>query len=306
MRAFLIVIFSARMLACQQTFPSSCPGGTLFPLASLAVHHPIDDACPDLTGKPSSSEASHTQNSVKNNFCASGPPQAFTPQMLIDLQASVKDAGVSFGFQKEPLDRSKLTELHEGTLVRMKAYLIEAHFADLGSGESVNCNGSTVDDNDIHIALGDQPDAQECASVTAEITPHFRPTTWNHIGEFETYNKSTRKYTVNPQIASRLQAQPYRVTGQLFFDASHTPCPCGTSCSPSRSSLWEIHPVYAMDVCKTGTQCDENDDAQWLAFDQWWTNLAPIQPVKPSHTHAPHEHEPPTKSGHHTKTAGAP
>ena len=130
----------------------------------------------------------------------------------------------------------------------MKAFLIEAHHADLGAGESVNCNGGKEEDNDIHIALGSKAESQECESVSAEIAPHYRPASWNEIGHFETYNSSTRKYIPNPALASRLQAHPYRITGQLFFDASHAPCPCSKACNPIRASVWEIHPVMKMAV----------------------------------------------------------
>jgi hypothetical protein len=112
---------------------------------------------------------------------------------------------------------------------------------------------------------------------------------WDEIGNFETY--SGGKYTVNIGVASRLQAHSYRITGQLFFDASHEPCPCGaTKCEPLRSSVWEIHPVYRIEVCKAGTTCDETKDADWLEFDKWWKSFAPLQPVKAPHTHA-HEKE---------------
>jgi hypothetical protein len=91
-------------------------------------------------------------------------------------------------------------------------------------------------------------------------------------------------------MAARLKSLPYRVTGQLFFDASHKVCPCGTSnCSPVRASLWEIHPVYNVEVCKAGSPCDENNDSDWLAFDTWWKSLTPLSKPRGPHSHAPHE-----------------
>jgi hypothetical protein len=53
-----------------------------------------------------------------------------------------------------------------------ESFLLKAHHADLGNGESVNCNGGKEEDNDIHIAFGDAADTQECSSFTAEISPH--------------------------------------------------------------------------------------------------------------------------------------
>jgi len=89
---------------------------------------------------------------------------------------------------------------------------------------------------------------------------------------------------------ARLKSHPYRVTGQLFFDASHSVCPCGIShCSPVRASLREIHPVYNIEVCKAGSPCDENSDANWLAFDTWWKSLAPLTNPRGPHSHASQE-----------------
>ncbi len=283
------VLLSGVSGLAQSVFPNHCDNQAPLPFASIALAHPIDGNC-GIKGLPSSSANSQLQNSVKNNFCATVPnrkPETYTPQMLIDLQ---RNNHIPSGQGQEPSDRTNLQRLGEGKGIRMKAYLIEAHHADLGSGESVNCKGLTEELNDIHMALGSQPNTQECDSVSGEISPHYRPSTWNDIGHFEVYNSATRTYTVNQGMAARLQAHPYRITGQLFFDASHTPCPCGTSnCNPVRASVWEIHPIYNIEVCKAGTPCNENDDNNWLAFDTWWKALVPIRPVKPPHSHKPHE-----------------
>jgi hypothetical protein len=275
-------------LRAQSTFPDQCPNQSRLPFAAIELKHPIDASC-GIKGKPTASANSQLQNSVKNNFCAvatGGQPETFTPQMLIDLQAQTH---VPSGTGQEPSDRKALQDLGEGKLIRMKAFFVEAHHADLGSGESVNCNGATEEMNDVHIAFGAQANTQECDSVTAEISPHYRPASWNEIGHYEIWNSVSKKYTPDPAMAARLKSLPYRVTGQLFFDASHSVCPCGTNCSPSRSSLWEIHPVYNIEVCKAGSPCDENNDADWLAFDTWWKSLTPLSKPRGPHSHAPHE-----------------
>lgn len=283
-----VLIASCVYTSAQANFPDKCSDGRPLPFAAIEQKHPIDSVC-GIEGKPSSPPPSHLQNTVKNNFCGKGVPQKFTPQMLIDLQ---KKTHIPMGQNKEPADRSALTALGEGKVIRMKANLIEAHFADLGTGESVNCGqppNSAEEENDIHIAFGATASTQECNSVSGEISPHFRPDTWAKIGDFEKFDPATKKNIVNPQIASRLQAHPYRITGQLFLDASHEPCPCGTHCNPLRSTGWEIHPIYNIEVCKTGTQCNVATDSDWISFDTWWKSLEPIQPVKPPHTHEPHE-----------------
>ena len=94
---------------------------------------------------------------------------------------------------------------------------------------------------------------------------------WNEIGHFEIYNSSTRKYVPNLALDARLTAHPYRITGQLFFDASHKPCKNGKGPNPKRISIWEIHPAYAIDVCSNSTlaSCKATDDSLWTPLDQW-------------------------------------
>jgi hypothetical protein len=284
-----VLLFAPCACMAQSGFPDHCSDGSPLPFASIEVKQPIDSNC-GPTGTPSAPANSKLQNTVKDNFCAgngTGTPDTFTPQMLIDLQGQTT---VPSGFKKEPSDRQPLTDLGEGKLVRMKAFLVEAHHADLGAGETVNCNGAGESQNDIHMAMGATTDTQECGSVSAEISPHYRPASWNEIGHYERYNKSTKKYTPDPAMAARLQAHPYRLTGQLFFDASHKVCPCGITCTPVRSSLWEIHPIYAIEVCKSGTTCDENKDDDWMAFDSWWNSLTPLKKVKGPHIHESNPH----------------
>ena len=288
LRNAFILLFATCTSFAQSSFPDHCTDGSPLPFASIEVKQLIDSSC-GPTGSPSAPANSKLQNTLKNNFCAGSgkTPETFTPQMLIDLQSKTT---ISSGAGKEPSDRQPLQNLGEGKLVRMKAFLVEAHHANLGTGESVNCNGGSEVQNDIHMALGATASTKECGTVTAEIIPHYRPASWNEIGHFERFNATTKKYTPDPVMVSRLQAHPYRITGQLFFDASHIVCPCGTTCTPARSSLWEIHPVYAIEVCKAGAACDENTDADWLPFDTWWNSFVTPQRLRAPHRHRSVEH----------------
>ena len=66
--------------------------------------------------------------------------------------------------------------------------------------------------------------------------------------------------------------RPVRVTGPLFYDGiSHKPCAGGKRPSPQRASVWEIHPLYAIDVCKNKTiaSCKVANDSAWISLDQW-------------------------------------
>jgi hypothetical protein len=263
-----IIWIAATGADAQSLFPAKCPDGTPLPsFQDLKVSQPIDASC-GLSGKPGAKPAIALQDTAKNNFCAAAPVRSLTIADLIDLQNNTPS------LTGPPTSRTALRQKGEGSLVRLKASLIRAHHSDVTSGESVNCGIPGQASNDVHMALALTSTAQECSSVTAEISPHFRPTAWNAIGLFEEWDPATNKYVVHDQNrATQLRSVTYRVTGQLFYDASHAPCPCGkTNCGrdPQRSADWEIHPIYALDVCKPGTSCNVESDADWMPFDHWW------------------------------------
>jgi hypothetical protein len=143
----------------------------------------------------------------------------------------------------------------EGSGVRLAAFVMDAHYSNVSKGESVNCQQPGNENNDIHIVLGQNAipmgqkptEAQECASVTAEISPHFRPDIWA------------------PGNLNQNNQHLFRFTGQLFFDAAHRPCVGGTGANPKRVAIWEVHPVYAVDICvDPGNHCTVGNDQNWV------------------------------------------
>jgi len=212
------------------------------------------------------------QDRAKNNFCASGTPVTITQATFAELQNAVDQRNVHYGSAGTlPADRSILRNVYtkdggeklgEGTLVRFAAFVLKAHYSNVAMGEAVNCRLRGADNNDINVSLGQTPDDDACNSITAEISPHFRPSAWNEF------------------IAMNLRNNPVRVTGPLFFDASHRPCSAGRRPMPQRFSVWEIHPVYALDVCRNSTlaACPAGDDSAWTPLDQWFKTDS--QPAK--------------------------
>ncbi len=256
MRSLLLVV---ALVACAA--PVSAEGfqpGCALPFASIAQAQAIDTQC-GVAGDAAAGTALRAQDSAKNNFCAAGKPVVLTFDAYPGLQQAAAQAlGAAYA---PPPDRSVLARLFtwrgqkigEGTLVSLAAFVDPSlHYSDTSAGESVNCHRTGDAANDIHIPLLASPGADECQSVTAEISPHARPAAWS---------------------VARLKSVPgpVRITGQLFFDASHRPCAGTTRESPARQSTWEIHPVYALDVCRATTlaQCDAARDADWLALDAW-------------------------------------
>jgi hypothetical protein len=211
------------------------PGCTL-PFAPIATAHPLDNSCP-VEGEGSAK--SQLQNQAKNNFCAAGVPTILTYQNFKSLQTAAnnaKNAGTtSFGCPTcLPADRSSLrdiftlpngTKVGEGSLVRYVGFIAHPRYSNTSGGEAVNCKKGGTGNNDIHVDMLRKPEGQEpaCRSVTIEISPHFRPPHWER------------------DRLREVRAHPVRVTGHLFFDASHLPCTSDTdTVSPKRISLWEI------------------------------------------------------------------
>ena len=190
---------------------------------------------------------------------------------------------------KYPEDRTLLQNLikvhgklvGEGTIVMLKAYVFRAQYANTkfsklsdGStarGEAVNCDNPDLDWNDIHIALSASiaRDQDECTTVTAEISPHYRPALWSRFHDGQ--NQGVEDL-VPGLLKGRVLKQPkrgralmVRLTGPLFYDASHQPCVFSGGKiierhSPERRSIWEIHPIYRVQVFR---------NHRWVDLDRW-------------------------------------
>jgi len=241
-------------MTCGQDFP-----GCTLPFDSIKESHPIDGTCgPEGKTQDASNQA---QNRAKNNFCATGDPIRVTFSTFLRLQQAAQDQNIPFGSGLNlPPDRTVLkdlatvggTKIGEGTVVRIVAFIVDAHYSNVSSGETVNCKLKGKENNDIHIMLGQSSSAAACDTVTAEMSPHFRPAAWDQL----------------PELNLRV---PVRITGQLFFDGSHKPCKNGSGPNPQRETIWEIHPLYAIDVCSNATlaKCSATNDSIWTPLDQW-------------------------------------
>jgi hypothetical protein len=197
------------------------------------------------------------ESKAKNNFCGNADaPVRLSSDDFLTLQKASDDLG-----SQKFTDRSPLHDLvsigdakvGEGTVVEYVAFVLDAHYSNVSKGETVNCKISGKPNNDIHIVLVQDPSDDPCTSLTAELSPHFRPTGWTD------------------SAVNGAGKHPVRVRGQLFFDSSHQPCRGSKRASPARQSVWEIHPAYAFDVCKKTTieDCKNATDDDWVPVDQW-------------------------------------
>lgn len=261
--------------ALGQTDNFRLPASCKLPFDAIATKPDPARSCGNcgvVSSDPKATAASNAakvlQSEAKNNFCAdSSVVTNVDLAALRQMQALSKQKGwVVTDLASRDALRSffKLNRqsIGEGSVVRLKAWVLDAHVSDCPSGESVNCETPGFASNDIHIPLldptGDRTQ-DECSSVTAEMSPHLRPATWSELDM-----KTPVKNVV-------------RVTGPLFFDNAHKPCAglkrTAQDGAPFRSSLWEIHPVYAFEVCANtdanGCDANSNDPKVWIAYDKW-------------------------------------
>ena len=240
-------------------------------------------------GRPSDAKAKALQSQAKNNLCAD------VSQVMTADFATLQQMGSTAktnGWETIDLDgRGPLhgfyevngKKIGEGDVVRLKAWILKAHVSDCTSsetGEAVNCNVQGFANNDLHVPLldpsGDRTQ-DECASITAEIIPHFRPATWANL-DLKTPVKNV-----------------VRITGQLFYDNAHVPCnqpfsktaPANAKTRPPyRSTLWEIHPVYQLEVCSNTdpAKCDVNssDTTMWVDYDKWIAKASNASATQPT------------------------
>ena len=234
------------------------------------------------------SVANDQQNAMKNNFCA--PVSKLKPVTLKtfgDLgDASNSQPAIPKG--EPPPNRKKLVniialgdgaKLGEGQTVTFVGFVLDAGHSNVdnndpltkGNGESVQCNLLGCAYNDIHITLAEDPqEKSRCRTIVAEIIPHYRPPVWDLFD--------------SPDYASFLKTHPVKISGQLFFDGSHVACtsegkagfnPITKHADFERLALWEIHPIYAIDICKhtNKSQCSADDSSAWFPFTELQSRL---------------------------------
>lgn len=216
-------------------------------LPFAGVRNPLfDDQCGIAGG--STDLAKQEESKAKNNFCApTQSPRAMTYGELISLQSQ------STKIARNLRDRTPVRNLGEGEYVSYVAFIKDAHYSDVSAGEAVNCGIPGRGTNDIHIVLLKDLGDDECMSTTAEISPHYRPPDW------------TAKNLMNASVG-----HPVRLQGQLFFDGSHKPCSGTSRPNPKRASVWEVHPVYSIDICQQTTidECQKSTAAWKPLSDQ--------------------------------------
>ena len=184
--------------------------------------------------------------------------------MSFDTFSQLQNAAVELvdqGVEIEPSDREQIKnqsidttegKLGEGDRVRLVAFLSKGK-PHANTGESVNCNFKREENNDLHISVTERKNRSEFEGIVVEMIPQSRPDNWTS------------------QNVGKLRGKVLLIEGALFYDNLHfvngdenNPL----SGQPKRFSLWEIHRITSVKVCKKSTlsQCDPDRASDWKDF----------------------------------------
>jgi len=220
------------------------------------------NAC--TTKKPSGCSAPDSAhglvNRLKRTVPAQGPAVTVTFDTFSQLQTAAVES-VDQGVEIDPSDRELIKsgsiqttegKLGEGDRVRLVAFLSDGT-PHPNTGESVNCNLKTEANNDIHISVTERKDGSEFEGIVVEMIPQNRPAKWTSDN------------------VDDLHGKVLLIEGALFYDNLHFPNDNPKhplKGQPKRFSLWEIHPITSVKVCKkaTASQCDPDRAADWKNF----------------------------------------
>jgi hypothetical protein len=233
-------------------------------IAFAAAAQPCEktlDAC--TKNRPTGCEKENSAIGLANKLKKTIPPEGAPTTLNFDTFSQLQSAALELvdqGADIEPTDRDKIKSIQtsagtvgEGSRVRLMAFLSNSKKTPkANTNESVNCNIKGEANNDIHISVAESQDTSDFEGIVVEMIPQNRPTKWTVAN------------------VSKLRGKLLLIEGGLFYDNHHfvngdatEPVPR----QPPRFSLWEIHPVVSVKVCKKAdNQCDPDRASDWEAF----------------------------------------
>jgi hypothetical protein len=182
-----------------------------------------DPAEIDFDGCPAGGDGGDAAlNRLKNRVDLPGAVNDATVAQVLGLMAT----GSKQHRDKWPTALLERVELHEGTPIRIEGYLVGVRKE---GAESPNCHEDDEAHSDYHLYLvADAGDAKDL-SIVVEMTPRVRA---HHPS-----------WTL-PALRALVKAGgDVRISGWLMFDQEHA-----AEVGKSRGTLWEIHPITAVEV----------------------------------------------------------
>jgi hypothetical protein len=214
------------------------------------------------TTKPNGCSPAGSAHGLVNQLKRTVPPQGTPTTLTFDTFSQLQSTAVELvdqGVEIPPAERDKIKSIEtaegtvgEGSRVRLVAFLSEGK-PHANSGESVNCNLKSEANNDIHVSVTETKNGSEFEGIVVEMIPQDRPPNWT----------SSKVGTLRGKVLL--------IEGGLFYDNPHFANGDASNPmqgQPKRFSLWEIHPITSVKVCKkkTVSQCDPDRDSDWKAF----------------------------------------
>jgi hypothetical protein len=218
------------------------------------------NAC--TTQKPTGCEAPNSAhgdlNRLKRKAPDEGPPTTLTFDTFSQLQSAAVEL-VDQGVDIPPADRQMIKSIEtaegtvgEGSRVRIVAFLSDGK-PHPNTGESVNCNLKSEANNDIHIPISEKKNGSEFDGIVVEMIPQDRPAKWTS------------------KNVAMLRGNVLLIEGALLYDNLHLANGDANNPlngQPKRFSLWEIHPITSVKVCKkaAASQCSPDRASDWTDF----------------------------------------
>ena len=140
----------------------------------------------------------------------------------------------------------------------MTGFIAEDRNIRCGGAESVNCGHSepaggdpACTRTDIHLPIVEGVNGHEVQSIVSEPIPQ---------------GPNVKMWTPSAFREVKKQGRKLLIRGGLFYDSAHivNTDENGAISQPKRFTLWEIHPITAVLVCKRqDNKCDPETATDW-------------------------------------------
>jgi hypothetical protein len=234
--------FDASEMKSRRLTPEKARAAPLATVNAIDILHSAPKPKPKSTtfkGCPPIGEGKDAENNLRKNrvdLPGDGKWAALPYDSIHNLDWPQDITSRRYNWSEE--DQAAIAQ-YEGAAVSIEGYILKVK--PNRSGESCNCGETTKDMIDYHIPLTKGKDGEEADSIVVEVTPRVRD-------EHDSWNANTIQQLADEQ-------KKVRISGWLFFDCYHK-----AHLGKYRHTLWEIHPVMAIEVLQ-GTS--------WVALDDW-------------------------------------
>ena len=220
-------------------------------------------SCP--TSGCATNAAHKLTNTRKRLFPKATSSKVLTFDELDLLQALTDAKGIPQGEHLTAAERKQLTNfqigaqtISEGDHIAVTGFIAADRNIHCGGAESVNCGHSEPDDNepactrtDIHVPIVDRLEGRQVQSIVTEPIPQ---------------GENVKVWTPAAFREVKKEGRRVLIRGGLFYDSGHivNTDEKSTTSQPKRFTLWELHPITAVLVCKRqDNKCDPETATDW-------------------------------------------